>query len=237
LVEPEATFRKAQNQKENMKIMHLTIVAIGLAAAMSASATIYSGSDFASMASANGTYVPGTPGYEALSFSSPAVDAVVGVRGPLGTLNQLNMSFQYSDYVSAAGTAPFAAFGISVDGTWGGASQEYDVISEQGNLLTGTTLVHVWDLNTGADVAGLSDVTLNTVLGIDNPFNGVPFGDLEVMRAYAYIGDEGASIGSVNIDSITVSTVPEPTTILSGVLMLLPFGASALRFIRRKTAV
>jgi hypothetical protein len=57
------------------------------------------------------------------------------------------------------------------------------------------------------------------------------------MRAYAYIGDTGGvSSGSVDINSITVSAVPEPTTMVAGALLLLPFGASALRILRKKRA-
>ena len=112
---------------------------------------------------------------------------------------------------------------------WVGA--RIDIISDDGNQLTGTSLVHVWDysLNGGAggDVTGLSGVTLNSILGVDNSYNGVPFGALEVMRAYAYIGDTGApSSGSVDIDSITITTVPEPTTMT---LLLLPFSLRMLR--------
>jgi len=36
--------------------------------------------------------------------------------------------------------------------------------------------------------------------------------------------------------NLTITAVPEPTTIISGVLMLLPFGASTLRILRRRVA-
>ncbi|MGH7972844.1 MAG: hypothetical protein ACREIC_29365 [Limisphaerales bacterium] len=42
---------------------------------------------------------------------------------------------------------------------------------------------------------------------------------------------------SVDINSITVSAVPEPTTILAGALLLLPFGGSTIRILRRKAQV
>ena len=230
----------ARVKKEKMKIrkLQIAILAVGLAGAMSASATIYSGSDFSSMASYNGTYVPGSPGYEALAYTGND-DAVVGVRGPLGTLNSLSMSFQYSNPIGT-GNAPFAAFGVSLDGTWGGSGQEFDIISENGNQLIGTSLVHVWDFSlnggNGGDVAGLSGVTLNSILGLANPYSSVTYGALEVMRAYAYIGDTGGpSSGSVNINSITVGPyeVPEPTTMIAGALLLLPFGASTIRMLRK----
>jgi hypothetical protein len=237
-VEPEVAIREGPNKKENMKIrkLQLAILAAGLAVAMSASATIYSDTAFSTMSSYNGTYVPGSPGYEHLAYTSAAADAVVGVVGPLGTLNSLSMSFVFSNPVGT-GNAPFAAFGISDNSTWVAGSDRLDVISENGNLLIGTSLVHVWDwnLNSGAggDVAGMSGVTLNSILAT--------YGTWEVMRAYAYIGDTGGSSdGSVDINSITVgayvAAVPEPTTIIAGAMLLLPFGASTLRILRKSRA-
>ena len=43
--------------------------------------------------------------------------------------------------------------------------------------------------------------------------------------------DDGRQIGS---DSITVNSVPEPTTIVAGALMLLPLGIGALRTLRNR---
>ena len=42
-----------------MKKLPIAMFVVGLATAMSASAQTYSGSDFSTMASYNGTYVPG----------------------------------------------------------------------------------------------------------------------------------------------------------------------------------
>jgi hypothetical protein len=38
----------------------------------------------------------------------------------------------------------------------------------------------------------------------------------------------------IDLDNVSLTAVPEPTTIISGALMLLPFGASTLRILRRK---
>ena len=213
----------------------ISLIALGSWSA-SAQTTTYSDTDFSNMTSCNGHYVSGTPGYELLSYASAGDDATVGVRGPLGTLDQLSMSFDYSRLVGT--DVPFAAFGISVDGNWGaGSAYEFDVISEQGNQLNGTSLVHVWDWTLdgglGADVPGLSGVTLDYVLSQDNSYNNVAFGDLEVMRAYAYIGDEWASSGSVHVDSITTVSTPD-----GGLTVVLLGGALAgLQALRRKLFV
>ena len=202
----------------------------------SASATTYQNGDFSTMASYNGNYVSGSPGYENLSYVSTGpndpngADAVVGVKGPLGTLNTLNMSFVFSNPVGT-GYAPFAAFGISDNSTWAADNHRLDVISMNGNQLIGTSLVHVWDYNAnsgaGADVAGFgqsSGATLNSVLAT--------YGTWEVMRAYAYIGDTGGvSSGSVDINSITVTTVPDGAS--TALLLGLGFAGLALFAIRQ----
>jgi hypothetical protein len=38
------------------------------------------------------------------------------------------------------------------------------------------------------------------------------------------------------IDNVRISAVPEPTTVIAGALLLLPFGASTIRILRKKTA-
>jgi hypothetical protein len=193
-------------KKMKLATFGLGLALAGLAGAMSASASItISGSDFnnpALVSSYNGTYDSGGGGHMHLAYTDPNPDAVVGVRGPLGLLNNLSMSFDFSNPIGT-GNAPFAAFGISDNSTWLADNHRLDVISENGNLLIGTSLVRVWDwtLNggNGAAVPGMSGVTLNSILGT--------YGTWEVMRAYAYIGETGGpSSGSVDINSITLNT-------------------------------
>ena len=93
------------------------------------------------------------------------------------------------------------------------------------------------DVN-GANVVSLSSLSWNTV-------NSAGHQDTIQVQANA-LGDvalefyqttPGGSQASPIIDDVTLSTVsavPEPTTIIAGASMLLPFGASAVRILRKK---
>jgi len=208
-----------------MKVVQpIAIFAISFAAAMSASALVatpvtISDTDFnngALVSSANGTYVAGSPGYMALAFTASGGDAVVGAKGPFGTLNNnnLSMSFDYSNLSGGGGNTPYAAFGLSDNGLWTGSGNEFLVIALNGNQLNGATDIHVFDEQTDAEYSpSLWGSTLTSILGVTPSDSSVAFGDMTVMRAYAYIGDwPGVGNVSANINSITI--VPEPSTVL-----------------------
>ena len=235
-VEPEVASHGGQNKKENMKKLQIAVLTISLTVAMSASAAIYtySGNDFnngALIGSYNGTYISAPSGHMNLAYTDPTDDAVVGAKGPFGTLNDLSMSFDYSNLVGGNGNQPYAAFGLSVDGTWGGSAQEYLVIAMSGNQLDGTTPIHVFDATHNTDTGVTWGSTMASILGATDTYSGgLTFGNMQVMRAYAYIGDwPGVGNVSVDINSITVTSVPEPTT-----TALFAGGALLLISLRRK---
>ena len=222
---------------KNMKLTS-SILTITLTAALNTSAAIYtySGTDFnngALVGTYNGTYVATPVGHMNLAYTDPTDDAVVGAKGPFGTLNNLSMSFDYSNLTGGNGNQPYAAFGISVDGTWGGSSQEYLVIAVTGNELDGATPIHVYDATHDTDAGITWGSTMASILGQTGTYSGgLAFGDMQVMRAYAYIGDwPGIGNVSVDINSITVTSVPEPAmpTIIIGGICLFAFARIALR--------
>lgn len=228
-----------------MKKTYFAILAASLTAAMSASATIYtySGSDFnngALVGAYNGTYVSTPSGNMNLAYTDPTDDAVVGAKGPFGTLNNLSMSFDYSNLTGGNGNQPYAAFGLSVDGTWGGSAQEYLVIAMSGNQLDGTTPIHVFDLTHNADAGVTWGSAMNSILGVTDVYSGgLAFGDMQVMRAYAYIGDwPGVGNVSVDINSMVVTAVPEPGTLamIAGGMLLLAGSRITVRKSRKNHA-
>jgi hypothetical protein len=89
----------------------------------------------------------------------------------------------------------------------------------------------------GGTVVSLSGLSWNTF---------TPAGHLETVQVQAnglgqvalkfYQTTPSGSEASPIIDNVTLSTVPEPTTMIAGALLLLPFGASTLRILRRRMA-
>jgi hypothetical protein len=51
---------------------------------------------------------------------------------------------------------------------------------------------------------------------------------------YEYGPDVFGNQGRTYAIGVDVSTVPEPTTMIAGALLLLPFGASTLRMLRKR---
>ena len=106
------------------------------------------------------------------------------------------------------------------DNTYGNNS------STQGNGVTVGTPA------TDAALAAASNVAANsesiTFLGLPN--NGGVY-DFDLYAVAAGTGPNGTKLDDVSME---VQVVPEPTTIIAGISMLLPFGAGTLRMLRKK---
>jgi hypothetical protein len=233
-VEPEVAFRSGQKQKANMKKLQLAIVAASLAAAMSASAAItYSdgalaGLDYsAHIKPQDAQYVPASgliPAYAALytanagtSGDSPAVF----IQGPLGTLNALSASYTLLSSGPGPGNVqPYFILYLTDDPTYSSP-----ILSTYGTPLNSFSSVHVGNLTHGS-------ITLSALDAVIDPNSGLPYGQSTVAWVGLEIGNGGSGAANANIDSITV--VPEPTTMIAGALLLLPFGASTVRILRKR---
>jgi len=220
-----------------MKIrkLQLAILAVGLAGAMSASAAItsitYSGTDlsglnYSSMYSGDAQYVAGTPDvahlYTAdLGTADTADSPAVFFKAPVGT----TLSTLSGSYVLSSGTTVDPYWILYLTESTGYSSS---IVSTYGGPLNGSSLVHVGNLTSGS-------ITLSALDLLIDPISGLPYGQEMVAWAGLEIGNGGSGAGTANIESITVSTapVPEPTTMIAGALLLLPFGASTIRMLRK----
>jgi hypothetical protein len=201
--------------KKTMQMFFTVAITLTLSASAFGQLTLpvtISGSDFnnsALVGSANGTYVSGSPSHMQLAFTAAGDDAVVGAKGSFGALTGLGMSFDYSNL--------------------SGGNGEFLVIAVAGNQINNSTLVHVVNNNTGADYIPLSGaITLGQLEG-ETYSDSVSFGNMQVMRAYAYIG-AWPSVGNTSVDINSITVVPEPSTI--GLVVVGLLAALAIR--RRK---
>ena len=233
-----------------MKKLQIAIFTISLATAISASASItISGSDLSGLTyKPNGgvaQYVAGTPDVAQLSTpdsgltgGAPAVfvKAANVALSSLGTLNSFSASY---DLLSSSGPSGAQPYWLTYLYAPGGGY--IGVISMGGPDLNGSSQIHVfYDYAT-------SPLTSDTYWGdtlsqLDSTAYGTTtFGQMTVYETAVEIGDWDNGVATIpasaNIDSITLFPVPEPTTMIAGALLLLPFGASTLRILRKSHAV
>ena len=73
-------------------------------------------------------------------------------------------------------------------------------------------------------------IALSVLCADIDPISDLAYGSETVAWVGLEIGNGGSGAANANIESITITTVPEPTTMT---LLLLPFGASLLRKLRK----
>ena len=251
---PTRQLNKVVLMKSTCKLL-LPAIAVSLGFAMSANASItYSGTalqglDYsADPGGATASYVAGTPDYAYLYTPDSGITvnngggevARVGVTGPFGTLNNFSASYSLFTLVSGpvgpGGNAPYWVIFVSPTGDSNPNDDLAIIQLSTGPTLNGASTIHAYGPGfSGLPNNGYWGDTLTTLDGIT--YNGVAFGDMTVESARVEIGewDNGSDVipATANIDSITISSVPEPTTMIAGALLLLPFGASTIRILRK----
>jgi hypothetical protein len=232
-----------------MKKLQLAILAVGLAGAMSASATItISGTDLSGLTyKPNGgvaQYVAGTPDLAQLYTADSGLtggDPAVFVKAAnvllpsLGTLGAFSASY---DLLSSSG--PDQPYWLTYLYAPGGGY--IGVISMGGPNLNGSSQIHViYDYATSP----LSSDTYwgDTLSQLDSTaYEATTFGQMTVYETAVEIGDwdNGNSVipASANIQRITLYPVPLPAAAWAGMSLLGALGVtSKLRsLLRRKTA-
>lgn len=213
-----------------MKRLQIALITISFAAAMSASASLtYSGSALSSLdyspGGATAQYVPGSPDVAQL------YTADLSVNGPSPAVfiqipTAMTLSSFVGSYVTSSGTTvdPYWVLYLTDD-----TGYTSPIVSTYGGSLDSSSLIHVGDLTQGS-------IKLADLCSQIDPISNVSYGQETIAWAGLEIGDGGSGAGTANIESITISSVPEPTTMIAGALLLLPFGASTFRILRKRAA-
>jgi hypothetical protein len=258
-VEPEVAFREGKKRKVNMeRIMKtklaITAAACVLAACQVANATLtISGSvggaptgvnkvnfDDLTLGAVGGT-ASGPNGSVGVSFVIDGQAVVGAVSGQFAepylsggngngfgpaNANQANGT-DLTTYLTSGGANGQAILSFGANemymGLLWGSVDTYNTLSfYNGTTLVGTvTGSQVFAIPTGDQgQLGTSYVNINSTLA----FNKV----VATSSVYAFEFD--------NVAYNPTAVVPEPTTMVAGALLLLPFGASTLRILRRRTA-
>jgi hypothetical protein len=223
-------FPRWLKQKENMKKLQLAILAVGLAGTMSASATIVELiTNPTGQAGYNDT-IPWSMGFE---FSTPSV-----LNTP--TVTQLGFYDYGNNGLGAAhDVALFAADGtrlahatVSAGGAATADSYQWVNITPV-NLVANTTyyLAAYYSAPGGGadpDWLYLGSATVAPGFSVLGSYYSVTSSGTDA--TWNNINYSGPPNGFHGPD---LRAVPEPTTMIAGALLLLPFGASTLRILRR----
>jgi hypothetical protein len=230
------------------KIVVITIAAI--IAATTASATLITGSDLSGL-----SYRPngGTAAYDSsgsgtanlsttdsgLNGGSPAVFIQAPNIGSsdMGTLNGLSASYT----LNGTPTGPSGSMPYWLTYLYAPGGGYIGVVSFGGATLDSTSQIHVFydytssplssDTHWGSTLADLANIS----------YGSTTFGQLGVYETGVEIGDwnnNGATIpASASFSSFDVNTgtaaVPEPSTVVAGILLLIPFGISGAHKLRK----
>ena len=125
---------------------------------------------------------------------------------------------------------------VSAPAGWTGGIVE----GGQSYSASATQAFPVWRFGTGAALSQANAATIGSwtyVVDIANPATAfLPNGELAVF--FGGYSDDNNMAGADNYEisgvmDLTATPVPEPTTMIAGALLLLPFGASTLRMLRK----
>jgi predicted amidohydrolase len=215
-VEPEVAFRSGQTQKENMKKLQLTIMAASLAAAMSASASLVTNPGGQVY---QNTPPPGTEGFTFTTGANPLV------YNELGVYDFGNDGLAASHVVTLFDTAGdiLASATVAAGGSSTADSFQWVNIAPVTLSANTTYVLAASYIGNDPDYFYYGPATLPAGVTLGNAVwesgGATVFPDQVFATGAGFFGPNMA--------------VPEPTTMIAGALLLLPFGAGMLRILRK----
>jgi choice-of-anchor C domain-containing protein len=145
-------------------------------------------------------------------------------QAPLGTTRSVDMAGDVSGTISQSITLAAGTYKLTFAES---GNPDGPPILKQLAVSLGGGTPQVFDYLTGAnshsDMKWLTQTAYFTVAG------GSELLQFQDESSYAGSTPYGAALGNVSL-----TAVPEPTTLISGALLLLPFGAASLRVLRRQ---
>jgi hypothetical protein len=229
---------RVKNKKKNMRIRTLKIAIMGaaLAGAMSASASVVVNFDDLTLTQpyAGGLWDVMPTTYGGLTWQStgslageaPANWEVTTMAAAFHSAYSTSLSAQSGTQAAYnGGTAGFAQTLSVSDGSFQFNGAYF--ASWPNSSPSGATSIEVIGLLGGVQQWTLSEGVNSSTWAFLDGTGTSAVNELEIVAN---------SASPYLMDTLTYTPVPEPTTMVAGALLLLPFGASTLRILRRRTA-
>jgi len=229
-----------------MRKLHLAILAAALAGVSSASASLTVVIDTPNPSQIvnlvvtpnGGSLVPAFNGGVYAGIYNETVDGVFTPSFCIDVAHDVYVGETFNDYsYSALASAPDtpagpmgAAIAINIEKLW---AKYYTAAQADGSGVTAAALqLAIWEIEGGGQPLGNGSAGY-TVTASGN--NSVTTETATMLTSLTGLTAEADLVAIVSPDGQSyVVAVPEPTTMLAGALLLLPFGASTLRVLRKR---
>jgi len=250
-VEPQVAFRESQKQKSNMKatLKLAILICLGGLAVSQASANLVVNGDFeAGNTGFTSDYlyagIAGTPSPITVNANTLWDEGTYSVGTDPNLFHSLWASF--GDHTTGTGNMLLVNGAASPVTVWQGTLSSPLVVGQTYEF--SAWVANLYPPPVGLGTTPTAPALLQFSIGgnqIGTSFTASGVGVWSEFTATFVAGTEPIGVLDLNtvpngndfaLDDISLVAVPEPTTMVAGALLLLPFGASSLRILRKRTA-